>query len=172
LLRKGKGKEALLYHSGHVLMENRSGLCLDVRVDAADGKAERRSAKEMLKHVRRRHGLTPKTLAADKGFDDGSFPLELEEGGMSPHVPVREGTIVAADTPRLARRRTRRRMKSKGYGLGQRVRKRIEEIFGWLKAVAGLARTRFVGRWRIALDALMSGAAYNLLRLARLETVP
>lgn len=171
LLRKGKGKEALLYHSGHVLMENRHGLCLDVRVDAADGKAERRSAKEMLKHVRRRHGLTPQTVAADKGFDDGSFLLELEERGMSPHVPVRQGRIVSGEPAGLARRRARRRMKTKGYGLSQRVRKRIEEIFGWLKMVAGLARTRFVGRWRIALEALMSGAAYNLLRMARLEAV-
>ena len=172
LLRKGKGKEALLYHSGHVLMENRHGLCLDVRVDAADGRAERRSAREMLKHVRRRHGLTPRTVAADKGLDDGSFLLEPEDSGMCPHVPVQEGTIVPADTPGLARRRARPRMKSKWHGLSQRVRKRTEEIFGWLNTVAGLARTRLVGRWRIALEALMSGAAYNLLRMARLETVP
>ena len=172
LMRKGKGKEALLYHSGHVLMENRHGLCLDVRVDAADGTAERRCAKAMLKHAWRRHKLTPRTLGADKGFDDGPFLLELENEAIRAHIPIREGKIVAKDPPGMARRRARRRMKAKGYAVSQWVRKRVEEVFGWMKTVGGLARTRFVGRWKIAQDALMTGAAYNLLRMARLETVP
>ena len=63
-------------------------------------------------------------------------------------------------------------MKTKGYTISQRVRKRVEEIIGWMKTVGGLARTRFVGRWKLAQEALMTGAAYNLLRMARLETVP
>lgn len=172
LMRKGKGKEALLYHSGHVLMENRHGLCLDVRVDAADGKAERRCAKEMLKHVRRRHRLRPKTLGADKGFDDETFLGELERERICPHVPVREGRLLPRRHGRRARSRAWRRMKTKGYTISQRVRKRVEEIIGWMKTVGGLARTRFVGRWKLAQEALMTGAAYNLLRMARLETVP
>jgi transposase len=170
LYRKGKGKEALLYHSAHVLMENRNGLCLDLRVDSADGTAERRGARTMLKHVRRRQGLTPRTLGADKGFDDGSFLLELEDGGICPHVPVREGVIVSRKPAGEARRRARRRMKGTGYAVSQRLRRRIEEIIGWIKTVAGLARTRFVGRWKIGQEALMTGAAYNLLRMARLES--
>ena len=172
LMRKGKGKEALLYHSGHILMENRHGLCLDVRMDAADGKAERRCAKTMLKHAWRRHKLMPQTLGADKGFDDGTFLLELEDEAIRPHVPIRERKIVSKGPPAMARRRARRRMRTKGYAISQRVRKRIEEIIGWIKTVGGLARTRFVGRWKIAQEMLMTGAAYNLLRMARLETVP
>jgi transposase len=172
LARKGKGKEALLCHSGHVLMENRHGLCLDVRVDAADGTAERRCAQAMLKHVRQRHKLRPRTLGADKGFDDGAFLSEIERQGIRPHVAIRECKIVARDASGQARRRARERMKTKGYALSQRVRKRIEEILGWMKTVGGLARARWVGRWKIAQNALMTGAAYNLLRMARLETVP
>lgn len=172
LMRKGKGREAHLYHSGHILMENRHGLCLDLRVDTADGKAERRSAKVMLGHVRRKHRLKPKTLGADKGFDDGTFLLELEEKRVRPHVPIREGKIVSKDKPAMARRRSRRRMRTKGYAISQRIRKRIEEIIGWIKTVGGLARARFVGRWKIAQAMLITGAAYNLLRMARLETVP
>jgi transposase len=172
LMRKGKGKEALLYHSGHVLMENRHGLCLDVRVDAANGTAERQCAKKMLKHAWRRHKLTPKTLGADKGFDDGPFLLDLEDEAIRPHVPIREGAIVSKEPPGMARRRARRRMKTKGYAISQWVRKRVEEIIGWMKTIGGLARTRFVGRWKIAQEALITGAAYNLLRMARLETAP
>lgn len=154
------------------MMENRHGLCLDVRVDAADGKAERRCAKAMLKHVRRRHKLTPKTLGADKGFDDGMFFLALEDEAIRPHIPVRDGKIVSVDARGRARRRARQRMRTKGYAISQWVRKRVEEIIGWMKTIGGLARTRFVGRWKIAQDALITGAAYNLLRIARLETVP
>ena len=171
LKRKGKGKEALLYHSGHILMENRHGLCLDVRVDAADGKAERRCAKTMLKHAWRRHKLMPKTLGADKGFDDGEFLLELERETIRPHVPIREGKIVARGPAGQARRRARQRMKTRAYAISQRIRKRVEEIIGWMKTVGGLARTRFVGRWKIAQEMLMTGAAYNLLRMARLEAL-
>ena len=172
LMRKGRGKEALLYHSGHVLMENRHGLCVDMRVDAADGKAERRCAKRMLRHVWRRHKVMPWTLAADKGFDDGSFLLDLEAEVIRPHIPIRKGAITARGEPARARLRARRRMRTKGYTLSQRMRKRIEEIFGWVKTIGGLARTRFVGRWKIAQEMLMIGAAYNLLRMARLESAP
>lgn len=172
LMRKGNGKEALLYHSGHVLMENRHGLCLDVRVDAADGRAERRCARAMLSHVRRRHRLGPRTLGADKGFDDGAFLSALDSEGIRAHIAIRAGRIVAEDAAGRARRRARRRMATKGYARSQRIRKRVEEIFGWMKTVGGLARARFVGRWKIAQSALMVGAAYNLLRMARLEMAP
>jgi len=168
LARKGRGKEAHLYHSGHVLMENRHGLVLAVAVDAADGTAERRCAKAMLKQVRRRHRLRPKTVGMDAGFDDGEFLAEVEADGTVPHVPIRAGAIRATDEAGQARRRARRREKSKGYRLSQWIRKRVEEIFGWMKTVGDLARTRFVGRWKIRLEMVITGAAYNLLRLVRL----
>ena len=169
LARKGDGQPAHLCHSGHVLMENRHGLVLAVAVDAADGTAERRSAKVMLKQVRRRHGLRPKTMGMDAGFDDGKFLAEVEAGGTVPHVPVRRNCRLRADDEAgQARRRAARRMKTKAYAISQRLRKRVEEIFGWMKTVGDLARTRFVGRWKIRLEMLVTGAAYNLLRLVRL----
>ncbi len=172
LMKKGKGKEAHLCHSGHVLMENRHGLCVDVGVDAADGQAERRRVQAMLKTVRKRHRLKPKTLGLDAGYDDGGFLDELEHDKIVPHVPLRNDRIVATDAAGEARRRAKQRRKTKGYQISQRIRKRVEEIFGWLKTVAGLARTRFVGRWKINQQMLMTGAAYNLLRMARLKPTP
>lgn len=173
LMRKGKGKEALLYHSGHVLMENRHGLILGAEVDAADGTAERRAARRMLDHVRRRHGLAPETAGLDAAYDDGPFLEELEsDRGVVPHVPIRKGPIKATDTAGEARRRARRRKRTRGYALSQRIRKRVEEIFGWLKTVAGQARTRFVGRWKIRQAFTLAAAAYNLLRMVRLKPPP
>ena len=170
LMRKGPGKEARLCHRGHILMENRHGLCLDVGVEAADGRAERRCARRMLAHVRRRHRLLPATLGLDAGFDDGKFLHGLEdEDGIVPHVPVKRGKIKATDAAGRARRRARRRMRTHGYAVSQRLRKRVEEIIGWLKTVAGLARARTVGRWKLAQALEIAAAAYNLLRLVRLE---
>jgi len=171
LARKGKGKEAHLCHSGHVVMENRHGLCLAVGVDAADGRAERRTTKALLKRLRKRHRLRPRTLGLDTGYDDGAFLAELERCNIVPHVPVRSGAIKATDPPGDARRRARRRASTKGFGVSQRIRKRVEEIFGWFKTIGGLARSRFVGRWKIELQILAVAAAYNLLRLARLRSV-
>jgi len=168
LARKGFGKEAHLCHSGHVLMENRSGLCLAVTVDAADGRAERHNALRMLRHVARRHKLRPRTLGVDAGYRAGEFLLAVESHGSVPHVPMGSAPI-RGDTPESqARRRAQRRMKTAGYRVSQRVRKRVEQIIGWAKTTAGLARTRLVGHVRIENAALMAGAAYNLLRMTRL----
>jgi len=169
LARRGKGKEAHLCHSGHVLMENRNGLCMDVRVDRADGFAERRCAGRMVGHLKRRHSIHIETLGMDAAFDDGSFLLELKRLGIRAHVPVPPVRWRAPDQETLARHEAHQRMRTKGYQISQRIRKRVEEIFGWLKTVGGLARARVVGRWKIAQEMLMTGAAYNLLRLARLE---
>jgi transposase len=168
LMRKGLGKEAHLCHSGHVLMENRNGLCLGAMVDQADGRAERRCAVAMIGHLRRRHRIQINTLGADKGFDDRAFLAELERLHIRAHVPVRRiGTQAKAP----ARQRAERRMRTRGYQISQRARKRVEQIFGWFKTVGGMARTRFVGRWKILQEMLVTAAAYNLLRLARLEAV-
>lgn len=166
LARHGKGKEAKLCHSAHVLMENRHGLVMDIVVDAADGHAERRNALGMLKHVRRRHRVRAKTLGADTGYDDGKFLKEIESQKAVPHVPVRNADKVPKGA---ARQRARRRMKTKGYAISQRIRKRVEEVFGWCKTVGHMAKVRLVGRWKLAMEALITGAAYNLLRLAKLK---
>lgn len=169
LARKGAGQPAQLSHSGHVLMDNRSGLCLDVSVGFADGHAEREHALEMLRRARKRHQLRPRTVGFDAGYDDGEFLDELERKlKITPHVPIRRGTIRARDAAGEARRRARRRQRTVGYRISQRVRKRVEQIIGWCKTTGRWARTRFVGHDRIESEALMSGAAYNLVRLATL----
>ncbi len=168
LARKGPGKPALLSHSAHVLMENRNGLCLDITIDEANGVAERIQSGAMLDHVRRRHGLWPRTLGADAGYKDGKYLGALEQFGIVPHVPVGDGLIRGGDDRAQARRRARRRCASVGYELSQRIRKRVEEIIGWCKAVGGLARSRFVGRWKLKQQGEVTAAAYNLLRMARL----
>jgi transposase len=169
LMRKGDGQPAYLCHSGHILMENRNGLCMGVAVDQADGRAERRAAKALVRHLRKRHRIHVDTLGMDKGFDDGVFLAELGAMHVTAHVPVppvksRQETVAVQ-----ARRNAHRRMRTSGYQRSQRIRKRVEEIFGWCKTVGMLARARVVGRWKIAQEMLITGAAYNLLRLARLE---
>ncbi len=169
LARKGTGKEAHLCHSAHVLMENRHGLCIGAAVDVADGHAERRNALALIARAKHKHRLHPRTLGMDCGYDDGKFLAELERAGVLPHVPLRPGPIVAQDAAGQARRRARRRMRQVRYGLSQRIRKRIEEIFGWGKTIGRLARTRLVGRWKITQEVLLTMTAYNLLRLVHLE---
>lgn len=169
LARKGNGRESHLCHSGHVMMENRSGLCLAVTVDTADGHAERQNALRMLRHIRRRHGLVPRTVGMDAGYKAGEFLVEVEGHGSTPHVPIPDDPIKGHTPGAHARRRARRRMRTAGYRLSQRVRKRVEQIIGWGKTVAGLARTRLIGHVRIENSALIAGAAYNLLRMSRLR---
>lgn len=168
LARKGNGRESHLCHSGHVMMENRSGLCLGLTVDTADGHAQRRNALRMLRHVERRHGLVPRTTGMDAGYKAGEFLADVQEHGSVPHVPIPPDPIRGDSPGAEARRRARRRMKTVGYRLSQRVRKRCEQIIGWGKTVAGLARTRFIGHVRIENSALIAGAAYNLLRMTKL----
>ncbi|MBK9126282.1 MAG: IS5 family transposase [Phycisphaerales bacterium] len=172
LARKGDGQPALLSHSVHVLMETDAGLCLDVAVDEANGRAEREQALTMVQRLKRRHPIRPASLAADKGYAAGPFLAELERQRVTPLVPMPNVPIKGDDAPAAARRRARQRMTTAAYRAGQRVRKRVEEIIGWCKTIGGLRRTRFVGRWKIRLQALTTGAAYNLLRLARLRPSP
>ena len=170
LARKGDGQPALLSHSGHVLAENRHGLCLDIRVAAADGYAERALAKTMLRRFRRRHGVKPKTLGADAGYAAGEFLRSVEEDlKIKPHVPMAAERVRARGPEGDARRRMLRRMQTLGYQISQRVRKKVEQVFGWLKQPGGLRKVRHGGRWKIQQVAYVWGAAYNLLRLANLE---
>lgn len=172
LMRKGWGREAKLAHGAHVLMENRSGLVVDVSMSEARMRAEREAALAMLRRTRRRHRLRIRTLAADKSYDAGAFLHELEaKEGVVPLVPTRRGPIRSRSPEGDARRRARRRARTKRYRLAQGVRKRVEEAFGWSKTIGGLRRSRHLGRWKIAQQALLVYAGYNLLRLARIEAL-
>lgn len=160
LAKKGAGQEARLAFSGNALMENRHGLCLDIHVRQADGYAEREAALAMLARQGRKR-VKPKTLGADKGYHTKDFIARLRKRGIVPHV----AQIERRQTPGLDGRTTRH----PGYALSQKKRKRIEEVFGWLKTVGGLRKSRLHGIARTQLLAHLAGAAYNLLRLSRLS---
>lgn len=159
LARKGAGKEATLCFSGHALMENRHGLCVDLQIAPATGTAERDIALRMLGRQARR-GIRPRTLGADKGYHCREFVRRLRRRRIRPHL----AQVTDRHTPGLDGRTTRH----VGYALSQRLRKRVEEIFGWLKTVGGLRKTRFRGVARTQHAAYLVGAAYNLLRISRL----
>lgn len=159
LARKGMGKEAKLCVSGHVLMENRQGLCVDLQIAPATGTAERDTALAMLRCQVRR-GLRPRTLGADKGYHCRDFVGRLRRRRIRPHI----AQVTGRHTPGLDARTTRH----VGYALSQRIRKRVEEIFGWLKTIGGLRKTRFRGVARTQHAAYLAAAAYNLLRISRL----
>jgi len=159
LAKKAAGQEARLAFSGNALMENRHGLCLDIHVRQADGYAERAAAREMLARQGRKR-VKPKTLGADKGYHTKDFVATLRKRGIIPHIAQIDGR----KTPGLDGRTTRHA----GYAVSQQKRKRIEEIFGWLKTVGGLRQSRLRGIVRTQLLAHLAGAAYNLLRVSRL----
>jgi transposase len=160
LMRKGRGKEARLCYGTHALMENRNGLLVDLHVTPATGTSEREAARSMLKRQARKR-IWPKTLGGDKGYDTHDFVAMLRGRKITPHVAAnterRSGSAVDGRTTRHTT-----------YQVSQRVRKRVEEIFGWMKTVGGFRKTRFKGRDRTQMAAWFVGAAYNLLRMARL----
>lgn len=163
LARKGRGKEAKLAYSAHALMENRNGLLVDLQLDVADGRAERRNAIEMLDEAL--PGARRLTLGADKGYDTREFVAQCRERNVTPHVAqtsdARRDSAIDGRTTTHA-----------GFAVSQRVRKRVEEIFGWMKTVGGFRKTRYVGIGANQIAAYMIGAAYNLLRIAKLWPNP
>jgi IS5 family transposase len=161
LLRKGLGREARLSYCGNVLMENRSGLLVDVEISPANGYGEREGAARMLRRLTKRR----RTLGADKGYDTKGFVRTCRELEVTPHVAQN----AHASHPSAIDRRTTRHS---GYLASQKVRRTIEKSFGWLKTYGGWRKTRFRGTARVALDACLSVAAYNLLRMARLLGQP
>jgi transposase len=176
LHRKGRGKEAKLSHMGHVISENRNGLILGIVATEASGTAEREAALDLLDEAKTRHGIKPKTLGMDKGYDSGEFFRDVESRGIEPHGPLvkdpRDPTTVRNAEERLgveARQRMKMRQAGEGYRLSQKCRKKVEECFGWLKTIAGLARSRTVGRWKLQQMLEIGAAAFNLVRLRNLK---
>jgi len=165
LARKGDGREAKLCFAGHLLMENRTGLAVDVMVTPATGTAEREAAVAMVKQLRRRHRRRRLTLGADKAFDTARFVADLRELGVTPHVAQNI-------TTQRGSRLDGRTIRQPSYAISQRLRKRIEEIFGWLKAVAGGRKLRYRGVRRNQLWADLATAAFNLVRIGNLLAEP
>jgi transposase len=159
LMRKGNGQAAKLSFGAHALMENRNGFLIDVAITDST-LFEPKAAAPMLDR-RRRAREAMKTLGADKGYFNKGFVALLRQRKVAPHI----ARINGRRAPGLDGRTTRH----EGYAMSQRKRKRIEEIFGWMKTVGGLRKSRFVGIVKTQLAAYMVGAAYNLLRMARLQ---
>lgn len=163
---------AYLQHTMHVLMENRHGIGVDIRVGKADGHAERQCTLRMLDRVKRTLGLEPATLGMDKGYDAGDFLLALEQRGVEPHAACKSRKELAVPSPEdrgaWARWYNQRQSDHEPFKISQRKRKLDEEIFGWLKQFGGLRRARVVGRWKIQQLADIALGTLNLIRMSRL----
>lgn len=153
LYKKAPGDKSRLCHMGHILMENRNGLIVDVEITHASGTAEREAALAMLG----RRGNTNRrvTVAADKGYDTKDFIEGCRQLKVTPHVAAKDKH--SAIDGRITRH--------EGYKTSLKVRKRIEEAFGWIKTVGGLAKTKLIGHAKLAGQALLCFAAYNLVRM-------
>jgi IS5 family transposase len=147
----------------HALMDNRHGLLVDLRISEANGFAERQVAIAMLDRetAKGRH----RTVGADKAYDRRNFVEGCRALGVTPHVAqnlkVSGGSAVDGRTTAPP-----------GYTVSQRIRKRVEEIFGWTKTVGNFRRTRYRGLVRTDLASYFVAAAYNLLRIANLLARP
>jgi transposase len=162
LYRKGLGKEAKLCFIGHALMENRNGLVVDACLTPADGHAERIAALHMIEPRADRPNAI--TLGADKAYDAEDFVNELRAMKVTPHVAQNTSGRSSAIDGRTTRHA--------GYVVSQRIRKRIEEAFGWIKMIAGQEKTKFRGRERVGWAFTFAAAAYNLTRLPKLVAAP
>jgi transposase len=161
LSRKGRGKEAKLSFMGHALMENRNGLIVGAVATRASGHAERLAAIALIEpHAERPH---PITLGGDKNYDTNDFVTELRERAVTPHVARNDTNRRSA----IDRRTTRH----PGYAVSIRIRKRIEEAFGWAKTVAGLRKMHHRGLPKVDWQFTLAMTAYNLIRLPRLLAV-
>jgi len=158
LARKSGGHEAKLAYCGNVMIENRNGLVVDTELLQCNGTAERDAALLMAERV---EGGQRVTVAADKGYDTKEFVAEMRRMNVTPHVAQNEkrpgGSAIDARTTRQA-----------GYPVSMRKRKRIEEVFGWLKTVGLLRKTRHRGVFRVGWVFTFAAAAYNLVRMRNL----
>ena len=149
-------------------MENRHGLAVGGSVSQATGTAEREAALELIDS---RHPTGRRiTLGADKAYDVTQFVHDLRDRSVTPHIAI-DGHLSKTGMPRKTAvdGRTTRHA---GYEVSQRCRKRIEEVFGWIKSSAGLAKVKLRGRERVDAAFTLALAAYNLIRLPKLLAVP
>ena len=157
LFKKAAGQASRLCHMGHALMENRNGLVVDATLTTATGTAEREAAIAMVGDLPEGGRIT---LGGDKAYDTQDFVAEMRRLGVTPHVSQNtKGRRSAIDG---------RTTRHAGYAVSVRVRKRIEEVFGWIKTVAGLRKTRHRGTVRVGWMFTFAAAAYNLVRIPNL----
>jgi transposase len=164
LYKKSTGVEARLSYLGHVLMENRSGLVVGATATTASGTAEREAALQLLKRQQPRRG--GRTVGADKLFDQRGFVTPARALGFTPHVAQMTATVHRASA--IDGRTTRHA----GYAVSQRVRKLVEQSFGWLKTVALLRKLKQRGLRRVRWLFIFGSAVYNLVRIRSLTWHP
>jgi transposase len=157
LYRKGDGKESKLAYLGHALMENRNGLVVGAMLTEANGLGERAAAIALVEDLPSTRRIT---VAADKAYDTRDFIADMRARNVTPHVAQHTTNRRSAIDARTTRH--------PGYELSQRSRKRVEEVFAWVKCVGGQAKTKFRGRERVAWAFTFATAAYNLIRLPKL----
>ena len=161
LYRKASGKEAKLVFGAHLLMENRHGLCAEFTLHNPITEPEPVMALRQLdEHLQLHEGVVPKTVGADKNYHQKQFVQDCRARAVSPHVACKTGVKVAGLDGRTTGR--------PGYTVSQRIRKRVEEIIGWVKTVGGLRRSRYRGLERTQAWGYFVAGTYNLLRLAKL----
>jgi len=165
LYKKGDGQTAKLCYIGHVLMENRNGLAVLGSVSQATGTAEREAALALIDRHRQDYARRI-TLGADKAYDVTAFIAELRERSVTPHIAVDGHLTKTGKTRKTAI--DGRTLRHISYAVSQRCRKRIEEVFGWTKGSAGLAKIKLRGRARVDAAFTIALAAYNLVRLPKL----
>ena len=156
LMKKGSGKEAKLTFMGHVTMDNRHGLVVTTRYTQATGTAEREAAIEMAKCLRKHH-KGRLTLGADKAYDTDNFVVQLGKLKITPHVAQNDTNRSSAIDKRTTHHI--------GYAISQRKRKLVEEIFGWLKTIGLMRKTRHKGIRRGGWMFTFTSAIYNLIRI-------
>jgi Transposase DDE domain len=163
LLKKGDGKEATLCFTGHAVMENRHGFCISFELTPSVGVTESQMALEQLKHLEA-EGFCPTSVGADKNYHNGPFVAGCRAEGIKPHVATIKDRKVAGLDGRTTG--------SPGYKISQIIRKGAEQIFGWMKTVGGMRRSRYCGAERTDAACKWVVAALNLLRLAKLSVSP
>lgn len=160
LARKSGGHEAKLAYCGNIIIENRNGLVVDTELLQCNGTAERDAAMLMAERL---EGTERVTLAGDKGYDTKDFVKEMRGMNVTPHVAQNVkrpgGSAIDGRTTRHA-----------GYAISQRKRKRIEEVFGWMKTVGMLRKSRHRGVFKVGWVFTFTAAAYNLVRMRNLLT--
>ncbi len=163
LYKKAAGKEARLSFGAHALMENRHGFCADIAVHNPIAADEPTVALAQMDEHRALHEAKVATVGADKNYHQKKFVAGCRQRDIKPHVACKEGVKVAGLDGRTTQRES--------YRTSQKLRKRVEEIFGWMKTVGGLRRTRYKGIERTQAWAYFVASSYNLLRMAKLSLV-
>lgn len=170
LYRKAAGRESRLCFMGHVMMENRNGLAVDAALTHATGTAEREATLRMLDRLDRRTARRRITLGADKAYDVEAFVSDLRTRSVTPHIAVNR--VVSKHGVVRKTAIDGRTTRHPGYAISQRCRKRIEEVFGWIKAQAGRGKVKVRGKPKVEAVFTFAVAAYNLVRIPKLMALP